>query len=175
MQKALDYAYRVLGPGPLGPLAVGAGVAVAGVVIAASVILSQGVVVVVSNVNCGVIDLGSVADLVPGVQFPGKIANGEEGTVRVPSAFVGDLNIEGDLISVGAFGKSFQVVARAMDVEGSSWNGTPPFRVGTFGTRDHRPRKSTGLALPVMSLTCLGLATTVLSTYPTPRKMLPRA
>ena len=125
MQKALDYAYKVLGPGPLGPLAVGAGVAVAGVVIAAGVILSQGVVVVVSNVNCGVIDLGSVSDLVPGVQFPGKIANGEDGKVRVPSAFVGDLNIEGELISVGAFGKSFQVVARAIDVDGSSWNGTP--------------------------------------------------
>lgn len=86
MQKALDYAYRVLGPGPLGPLAVGAGVAVAGVVIAASVILSQGVVVVVSNVNCGVIDLGSVADLVPGVQFPGRsqtVKRGRSGCLRL--------------------------------------------------------------------------------------------
>jgi hypothetical protein len=126
VQKALQYADQALSPGfPLGAVALAAGIVVASVVIAAAVILAIGVTVLIDNRNCGRITLSGVANFVPGIDIPDKIDSGEVGAIRVPRTFRGNFIVEGDVLTVSAFGRDIPVSVNRLDLAQSVWNNTP--------------------------------------------------
>lgn len=106
------------------------GVVIVGVVIAGAVILSDDLAITVDNRSCGTLDIakGSAAlgfNFLPGINVPSQIAQGETVVVQVPKRFVDSVIIESGTVEVSAFSRSFTFGTPAIDMQRSTWDGTP--------------------------------------------------
>jgi hypothetical protein len=106
------------------------GVVVVGTVVAGAVILSNDVSITVTNQSCGTWDIaeGSAAmgfNFLPGINVPEQIAQGETVVVQLPKLFVDSVTIEYGSVEVSAFGRTFTLGTSAIDMQRSTWDGTP--------------------------------------------------
>ena len=109
---------------------IGLGVVVVGVVVAGAVILSDDLAITVNNQSCGTIDIakGSAAlglNFLPGINVPEKIEEGETVIVQVPRRFIDSVNVGAVNVEVTAFNNSFDFGTSAIDMQRSTWDGTP--------------------------------------------------
>lgn len=124
VRRALTYAEKAISPSLWNPALVLAGVVMAGIAVAAAVMLPNGVTIIVENEDCATISIPGVANLVPGIDFPGEIATGDTGRIRLPRAFVGRLGIEGSEVTLEAFGRHLSIPGFDIDLGSSTWDGT---------------------------------------------------
>jgi hypothetical protein len=106
------------------------GVVVVGVVAVAAVILSDDLAITVNNRSCGTLDIarGSAAlklNFLPGINVPSEIAQGDAALVQVPRRFVDSVSISAGSVEVIAFGKSYTFGTSSIDMQRSTWDGTP--------------------------------------------------
>ena len=106
------------------------GVIVVGGVGAGAVILSDDLAITVTNQSCGTINIaeGSAAlgfNFLPGINVPEQVAQGETVTVQLPKMFVDSVTIEYGSVEVTAFGRTFTLGTSAIDMQSSTWDGTP--------------------------------------------------
>jgi hypothetical protein len=106
------------------------GVVVVGAVAAGAVILSNDVAITVNNQSCGTWDIaeGSAAlgfNFLPGINVPEQINQGETVLVQFPKLFVDSVTITYSSVEVRAFGQSFTLGTSAVDMQRSTWDGTP--------------------------------------------------
>jgi Flp pilus assembly pilin Flp len=106
------------------------GVVVVGAVVAGAVILSNDVSITVTNQSCGTWDIaeGSAAagfNFLPGINVPEQVAQGETVIVQLPKMFVDSVIIEYGSVEVTAFGRTFTLGTSAIDMQRSTWDGTP--------------------------------------------------
>jgi Flp pilus assembly pilin Flp len=106
------------------------GVVVVGAVVAGAVILSNDVSITVTNQSCGTWDIaeGSAAmgfNFLPGINVPEQVAQGETVLVQLPKLFVDSVTIEYGSVEVSAFGQTFTLGTSAIDMQRSTWDGTP--------------------------------------------------
>ena len=106
------------------------GVVVVGTVITGAVLLSGSVEITVNNQSCGTLDIakGSAANdfnWLPGVNVPSEIAQGDTVKVEVPKRFIDWVNVEYNGVEIHAFGKSFTISTSSLDMQLSTWDGTP--------------------------------------------------
>jgi hypothetical protein len=106
------------------------GVVVVGTVAAGAVILSNDVAITVTNQSCGTWDIaeGSAAlgfNFLPGINVPEQIAQGETVVVQFPKLFIDSVTIGYGSVEVSAFGRSFTFGTSDVDMQRSTWDGTP--------------------------------------------------
>ena len=106
------------------------GVVVVGTVIAGAVLLSNDVNITVNNKSCGTLDIakGSSAlklNFLPGINVPSEIAQGDTAVVQVPKRFLDSVTVEVGSVEVRAFGKSFTLGTSSVNMQLSTWDGTP--------------------------------------------------
>jgi hypothetical protein len=106
------------------------GVVVVGIVATGAVILANGLAITVHNQSCGTLDVaqGSAAlgfNFLPGINVPSQIAQGDTAVVQVPRRFVNSVTVAPSSINVQAFGQSFTFGTSRIDMQRSTWDGTP--------------------------------------------------
>ncbi len=106
------------------------GVVVVGTVITGAVLLSDSVKVTVDNQSCGTLDIAkgtSANDFnwLPSVNVPSEIAQGDTATVEVPKRFIDWVTVEYGGVEVSTFGESFTISTSDLDMQLSTWDGTP--------------------------------------------------
>lgn len=106
------------------------GVVVVGAVVAGAVILTNDAAITVHNQSCGTLDIaeGSGAlgfNFLPGINVPEQIAEGETVVVQFPKMFIDTVTIEYGSVQMEAFGRIFTFGTYNLDMESSTWDGTP--------------------------------------------------
>ena len=106
------------------------GVVVVGAVIAGAVILFNDMTITVSNQSCGTLDIAEGAEalgvnFLPGINVPEQIAEGDTVEVQVPKLFVDSVAITTSSVEVDAFNRSFTLGTSSLDMQLSTWDGTP--------------------------------------------------
>lgn len=104
------------------------GVIVVGIVVAGLVLLSNDVTITVNNQSCGTLDIAkglSSLNFLPGINVPSQIAQGDTAVVQFPKRFVNSITIENGNVDVEAFSSSFTLGTSNLDMQGSTWDGTP--------------------------------------------------
>jgi len=106
------------------------GVVIVSVVGTAAVVLSDDVAITVNNRSCGTLDIaqGSEAlglNFLPGINVPSQIAQGNTAVVQVPRRFINSVTITSSSVEVGALGRSFNLGTSAIDMQRTTWDGTP--------------------------------------------------
>jgi hypothetical protein len=106
------------------------GVVIVGTVSVAAVVLSDDVAITVNNRSCGNLDIaqGSAAlglNFMPGINVPSQIAQGDTAIVQVPKRFVDSVTISAGSVEVHAFSQSFTLGTSAIDMQRTTWDGTP--------------------------------------------------
>lgn len=106
------------------------GVVVVGGGVAGTVILTDDLKITVTNQSCGNLDVakGSAAlgfNFLPGINVPSEIAQGETVVVQVPRRFIDSVALEAGSVGVSAFSRSFTFGTSAIDMQRSTWDGTP--------------------------------------------------
>lgn len=106
------------------------GVVIVGAVVAGVVILSDDLAITVNNRSCGNLDIaeGSAAlgfNFLPGINVPSQIAQGDTVVVQVPRRFVDSVTIVAGSVEVSAFSRLFTLGTSAIDMQRSTWDGTP--------------------------------------------------
>ena len=106
------------------------GVVVVSVVGTAAVVLSDDVAITVNNRSCGTLDIaqGSAAlglNFLPGINVPSQIAQGDTALVHVPKRFIYSVTISTGSVEVRAFNRSYTLGTSAVDMQRSTWDGTP--------------------------------------------------
>ncbi|MDY6912234.1 MAG: hypothetical protein SVM79_07770 [Chloroflexota bacterium] len=109
---------------------IGLGVVIVGGGIAGVVILSDDLTIMVNNRSCGTLDIaeGSAAlglNFLPGINVPSQIAQGDTVAVQVPKRFVDSVTVAASSVEVSAFSRSFTLGTSAVDMQRSTWDGTP--------------------------------------------------
>lgn len=106
------------------------GVVVVGTVIAAVVILSDDANITVNNQSCGTLDVAKASaalklNFLPGINVPSEIAQGDTAVVQVPKRFLDSVTVEAGSVEMRAFGRSFTFGTSSIDMQLSTWDGTP--------------------------------------------------
>jgi len=106
------------------------GVVVVGGGVAGAVILTDDLKITVTNQSCGNLDIakGSAAlglNFLPGINVPSEIAQGDTVEVQVPKRFVDSVIMAAGSVEVSAFSRSFAFGTSAIDMQRSTWDGTP--------------------------------------------------
>ena len=106
------------------------GTVVGGTVVAGAVILTNDMAITVHNQSCGTLDIakGSAAvgfNFLPGINVPEEITNGDTVIVQVPELFIDSVTIGYGSVEVQAFGKTFTFGTYNLDMQSSTWDGTP--------------------------------------------------
>ena len=104
------------------------GVIVVGIVVAGVVFLSNDVTITVNNQSCGTLDIAkglSSLNFLPGINVPSQIAQGDTAVVQFPKRLVNSITIENGNVDVKAFSSSFTLGTSNLDMQGSTWDGTP--------------------------------------------------
>ena len=106
------------------------GVIVVGVIITGVVLLSDDLKITVTNSSCGTWDIakGSAAlnlNFLPGINVPSKITQGETSIVQVPRRFIDSVSVSNSSVELEAFGRSFSFGTSNIDMQRSTWDGTP--------------------------------------------------
>ena len=106
------------------------GVVVVGTVVTGAVLLSGGVEITVNNQGCDTLDIAkgtSASDWnwLPNVNVPSKIDQGDMATIEVPKRFIDSVNVQYGGVEVSTFGKSFLISTSSLDMQLSTWDGTP--------------------------------------------------
>jgi hypothetical protein len=106
------------------------GVIIVGVVGTGAVLLSNDLSITVNNRSCGNLDIaqGSAAlklNFLPGINVPSQIAQGDTAVVQVPRRFVDSVNVAAGSVEVHAFSRSFTFGTSRIDMQRSTWDGTP--------------------------------------------------
>jgi hypothetical protein len=106
------------------------GVVVVGVVGTAAVILSDDLAITVNNQSCGNLDIaqGSEAlglNFLPGINVPSQIAQSDTAVVQVPKRLIDSVTITDGSVEVRAFNNSFMLGTSAIDMQRTTWDGTP--------------------------------------------------
>jgi hypothetical protein len=110
------------------------GVVVVGVVGAAAVLLSNDLKIAVNNQTGSTLDIaqGSAAlgfNFLPGINVPSKIAQGDTAVVQIPRRFVNSVTVAAGSVEVRAFNRSFTFGTSSIDMQRSTWDGTPLARL----------------------------------------------
>ena len=61
----------------------------------------------------------------PGVNVPSEIAQGDTAKVEVPSRFIDWVTVEYGGVEIRAFGNTFAIGTSSLDMQLSTWDGTP--------------------------------------------------
>ena len=106
------------------------GVVIVGVVVAGVVLLGDSLEITVTNQSCGTVDVaqGSAAlgfNFLPGINVPSEIAEGDTVVVQVPRRFIDSVTLGAGSVEISAFGRSFSFGTSAIDMQLSTWDGTP--------------------------------------------------
>ena len=104
------------------------GVIVVGIVAAGAIFLSNDVTITVNNQSCGTLDIAkglSSLNFLPGINVPSQIAQGDTAEVQIPKRFVNSVTIEDGNVDVEAFSRSFTLGTSNLDMQRSTWDGTP--------------------------------------------------
>ena len=104
------------------------GVIVVGIVAAGAIFLSNDVTITVNNQSCGTLDIAkglSSLNFLPGINVPSQIAQGDTAEVQIPKRFVNSVTIEEGIVDVEAFSRSFTLGTSNLDMQRSTWDGTP--------------------------------------------------
>ena len=106
------------------------GVVVVGTGITGAVLLSGGVEITVNNQSCGTLDIAkgtSAGDWnwLPSVNVPSEIDQGDTAKIEVPKRFIDWVKVEYGSVEVRTFGKSFTISTSSLDMQLSTWDGTP--------------------------------------------------
>ena len=106
------------------------GVVVVGTVIAGAVLLSNDVNITVNNKSCGTLDIAKESaarnwNFLPGINVPSEVAQGDTAVVQVPKRFLDSVTVEAGSVEVRAFGKSFTIGTSSVNMQLSTWDGTP--------------------------------------------------
>lgn len=106
------------------------GVVVVGTGISAAVLLSNTVTITVKNQSCGTLDIAKESaarnwNFLPGVNVPSEVAQGDTAVVQVPKRFLDSVTFEYGSVEIRAFGKSFTIGTSSLDMQLSTWDGTP--------------------------------------------------
>jgi hypothetical protein len=106
------------------------GVVVVGIVAAGAVVLSNPLEITVNNQTGNTLDIaqGSAAlgfNFLPGINVPSQIAQGDTAVVQVPRRLVNSITVSTGSVQVQAFGQSFTVGTSSIDMQRSTWDGTP--------------------------------------------------
>jgi hypothetical protein len=64
-------------------------------------------------------------NFLPGINVPEQVAQGETVLVQLPKLFVDSVTIEYGSVEVSAFGQTFTLGTSAIDMQRSTWDGTP--------------------------------------------------
>ena len=106
------------------------GVVVVGGGVTGAVILTDDLAITVTNQGCGNLNIakGSAAlgfNFLPGINVPEEIAQGETVVVQVPKRFVDSVSMGAGSVEVTAFSRTFTFGTSAIDMQRSTWDGTP--------------------------------------------------
>ncbi len=106
------------------------GVVVVGTVGTAAVLLSNPLEITVNNQTGGTLDIaqGSAAvgfNFLPGINVPSQIAQGDTAVIQVPRRFVDSVTVAAGSVQVRAFSQSFTFGTSSINMQRSTWDGTP--------------------------------------------------
>jgi len=106
------------------------GMVIVGIIATAAIILSNDVKITVNNQSSSTLDIaqGSAAlkfNFLPGINVPAQIAPGDTAVVQVPKRFVNSVTITTNSVQVSAFGQTFTFGMPSLDMQRSTWDGTP--------------------------------------------------
>ena len=106
------------------------GVIVVGTGVTAAVLLSGGIDIEVHNQGCDTLDIAkgtSAGDWnwLPNVNIPSEIAPGDSATIGVPERFIDWVKVQYGGVEVSTFGNSFLISTSSLDMQLSTWDGTP--------------------------------------------------
>ena len=106
------------------------GVIVVGVAGVGVAILSNDLTITVQNQSCGTINIaeGSAAigfNILPGINVPEKIEEGETVKVQIPKQFIDSVTIGTGIVEIIAFDRSFTFGTSAINIQASTLDGRP--------------------------------------------------